>query len=398
MCLPEATVKLVATDSSIMLSKKRVRVRGKETETPRCVLSITSSKMSEALAIQDSTTRGINELYRRLTKSKLHKMSRNNGEQMRFTRTMQNAVDKIESPNEINMIVLEYDNRTDEEKMSNIRQAQIPVVDEIQYLCDLIVAPYNDIVIPSIMPFLNGTRYLDFLHQFFEYIPSYYSGPVMGLIPGGLHRIEFPRIVDFYSEKEIRLFLMDMRGGTPENHYADINLVLRLLSQLEKESGEVCYLQGLNVSYGRPRTTTPVAPAKDILSVFLGFDSFGRSHIAPRLPPDLYERHPHPSSFRIFNRNDYGYYRSDVASPENFKDEERATINLIDLHSRPDRRNLARIFNVERHGIETSLVRDLIEEQDSLADYVRTKKHVEGRPLKQVLDLKGTVRDQLSLR
>ena len=391
--MPTAEVELMSTDLRVLLRSKRISVSGKKVETPRRVLSVTSNVESEAKRITSKDVRGLNEIYRKLDKKKLDRMSHNNGEQKRFILSLRNDIQKGSTPGEVNLIIFSYDNRTENEKKTGKKYTNIPTSSEVEYLCDLLNAHFNDFVIPPLLPYLTGEQYLQFLEMLFNALPSYRTKEVMGTIPGDLHRIEYPPILKLYDRKGIRFFIMDLHGGAPDTHYADINLVQRILTEIEEKNRETCYLQGLNVKYGRPLTSKAIAPARDILSFYYGFDSFGPSHIGLKLPRDLYEKPTPPRPFRLFNRDDYGYYRSDLTGLGVFPSEQGAVYQIQDFYGDASKRlkDMAKIFNAERQGVEAHLLRKNLEEGQSIARYVATKKHISKDLLQSILGLKESI-------
>lgn len=388
-----ADVELISSDKKLFLRSKRIIISGKKIETPRRVLSVSPNTESEARKIVNQKIRGINEVYKNLDREKLFTMSHDNGEQKRFVTSIRNEIEKANLSGDVNLLIFNYDNRTVEEKKNKEKHTKIPSPSEIEYLCDLLNAPFNDFIVPPLLPYTTGTEYLQFLEMFFDAIPSYRSRRMMGLIPGDLHRIEYYPIVKLYDKKGIRFFVMDLHGGTPDTHYADINLVQRMLTDIEENSEENCYLQGLNVKYGRPLSSKAIAPAKDILSFYYGFDSFGSSHIGLRLPRDLYSKSSPPRPFRLFNRKDYGYYRGDLTGLGVFSFEQDAVYQIDDFYgyARKRLRDMAKVFNAERQGIEAHLLRQNLSKGESITKYVRGKKQITKDLLKSILILKENI-------
>ena len=365
---------------------------------------MTPDSQCESKLISNRQVRGINEIYRNFGKAKIDRMYHNNGEQRYFVQSLNNDISKGAFNEEINIFVFNYDNRDPNWRATGVSRGEIPTTKEIEFLCDLLASTSNDVIVPPIMSYLSGDDYLEFLKKFFDALPSHRPNVVMGVIPAYLHRFEFPGIIDFYEKKGVRLFLMDLHGGTTETHYVDINLVLRKFANIERASRENCYLHGLNISYGKPLLKTPAAPAKDVASFYLGFDSIGPTHLGGlRLRSDLYSKlptsvlTPHPP--RLYNRADYGYYRSDFVGTTNFHKEQdvRYEIKDFDVGKTP-LKHMAKIFNAERIGIEAKIIRSQLESAKTLRGYVESKKHFQGQDfLANVLSLRSEILGQAQL-
>jgi hypothetical protein len=90
-----------------------------------------------------------------------------------------------------------------------------------------------------------------------------------------------------------------------------------------------------------------------------------------------------PETFRIFNRNDYGYYRSDL---QNIRDlitsEVDVSIGLDEIYMEEKNENriksMRKAFNVERHGLEAAELRHAISENSTLK-YLQNKKYVKEK-------------------
>jgi hypothetical protein len=392
-----ADIEPISSDSKLFVRSKRITISGKKIETPRRILSVSSSLESEAKRIVGKDIRGLNEAYKLLDKKKLEEMSQNNGNQKLFVDSIRTEMTKSNMLDEINMLVFSYDNRTDEDKKAAKVHTTIPTSSEVEYLCDLMNAPFVDFTIPPLMPYLTGQQYLQFLSTFFDQMSSYKEKEAMGVIPY-LHRIEYPSLIEYYDKRGIRFFTMDLQGGTPDMHYVDINLVHRKLAEIEKTRKESCYLHALNVKFGRPLASRSIAPAKDILSFYYGFDTFGSSHIRLKLKRDLYKNPPPTRPFRLFNRDDYGYYRSDLTGLGVFPKEQNATYQLEDFYGDANKRlrDMAKVFNAERQGIEAHQLRQSLKEEKSITKHIGAKKQITKDLLKTILNMKSALSGDLS--
>ena len=350
----------------------------KHLRTPCRAFNLTTNKDSESLRIVNREIRGFNEVYKKLNRASLQGLASNVSRQQQFVMQVTGLISQ--KPTELTLVYIEYDARQ-----------QTPSEQEIEYLFDLLYGPLNDAVVPPILRGSSPEAYLDFLEKFFLISRSYNRKPTFGLIPYGAYQ-DLDPVLSFYVNEGIRLFIMDLNGRHPLIFHPHIVRVTRKLDEVKREYNEDYYLHALNVGFGRALRSKEVVPAKDILSIVYGFDSFGPTHVPPRLPPDVYGRLgklPKYLLIRLFDRRNYGYYRVDLVDTKGaFTTEGNVAVNtdsfkqIIDMRSM---RALRRVFNAERHGLETTAIRQKLKEGELLR-YVESKRHVE-KELKKVKKL-----------
>jgi hypothetical protein len=209
-------------------------------------------------------------------------------------------------------------------------------------------------------------------------------------------RNEIPMLFRLYEKYGITSFVVDFEAHNPIDVYATVQLVHKLSQEIAREYRADIYLHAFNVPFTRIKQRVDVTPAKDIITLMMGFDSFGSSHLRTKLPLDVVqmirERRKGQSSyghisdsttfdqfevFRIFNRADYGYYRSDIPDLP-FQDEQGASISMRDIYientKKEKRSSIRKGYNVERQGIEAINLHNIIKEK-SLLSYIEQKKY-----------------------
>lgn len=363
-------VKVEQEDASLLARTAILRMGSKSVLTPCRALHLQEKKDCEAISITDSAVRGLNEIYRRLKYNTLYRLETDVFYQERFNASIVNALRKIPWQTELALLFVEYDS-----------QKQIPADKQIEYLFDLIYNQPVDFLIPPILRDISPTAYLDFLNKFFQLADSYNKKPMIGLIPYGSHR-DLRIIVDFYIRKGIFIFAMDLRGRHPILVSTQLGMITRKLQEIRKEYGQEGYLHGFNVGSGRALRTLEISPAKDILSFYSGFDSFGSPHVPLKLTPDLYQKlgtHVKMPPIRFFNRTDYGYYREDIAAVKGLFPSE---IGAMDISRR---RVFQRILNAKEQALEAKIIRRKIQENE-LKYYLESKSQVK-KEVKQIIDL-----------
>ena len=388
--MPSVRVKLDAESESYPLMRKlSLSSRTAHIQTPIRALYLKQDTTSESRLIQNDGVRGVNEIYRELTKIQIDNIDSNVDKLNEWGRGLDRLFAMPKVRDELNLLYFKYENK--ETGGSNT----LPTDTEIEYLCNMIAHPTSEIIIPPIVPGISGEDYLKFLKKFFEFLKSYErKQAIMGNIPM-VATSELREINQFYFEKGVNLFSIDFDGKYPMHSYILINEVRRLANEIKIEYGDEVYLHAFNVPTPKARWTTDVAPAKDILTLASGFDSYGTSHKRPNLPEVVIEKIkkineqkrleaermniPYVPPFRLFNRKDYGYYKNNATgSDEIFEDIEHSTIKQSDLidptSSTTKLKGFRRAFNAEKQALEALEYHVHIEE-DSIAEYMRGKKH-----------------------
>lgn len=357
--------------------------------TPARALHLKKDTSSESRLIQHDSARGLNEIYHVLTKHKIDNIDNDVDKLNEWGRGLNRLFAMPKVKNELNLLYFKYENK-DKNKPNTL-----PTDAEIEYLCNMVSHPTSEIIIPPMIPGISGEDYLKFLKKFFEFLESYKKGQtIMGSIPM-VATSELKEINQFYFEEGINLFSVDFNGRYPMDSYILVNEVRRLSNEIRVEYKNETYLHAFNITAPRPRQTTDVAPAKDILTLASGFDSYGASHKGMSMPKEKAaeakekekqkrleaesKNMPYVPAFRLFNRKDYGYYRNDVSgSNKIFEDTGRSTIKRSDLidptSSDMKRKGFQRAFNAEKQALEALEYHVHIEEA-SVAEYVREKKH-----------------------
>lgn len=372
-------------DSSLMARNANLKIGAKRVSTPCRAFHLTNRKECESLSITNLDIRGLNEIYRRLKYNNLQRLQTDVSYQEQFNATIINSLRKIPWEGELTLVFVEYDS-----------QKQVPSHNQVEYLFDLLHSFPVDFLITPILRDISPIKYLDFLKIFLQISMSYNKKPMFGLIPYGSYR-DLAVILDFYLNEGIVLFAMDLKGRHPLLLSPQLGMVTRKLQELQREHNQNGYLHGLNVGSGRALRRSAISPAKDILSFFSGFDSFGASHVPLKLTPDLYRRlgtHAKMLPIRFFNRADYGYYREDVInSKKMFTSKNDLTFDFDSLNrvtNLKEKRAFQRAINAKEQGLEAKTIQQKLRKEE-LNRYLGTKSQVR-REMKKVLKFAARMR------
>jgi len=378
--------------NEFFMKLKKFKINGKTIVTPRKVISSNIEKTSESLVIKDQEIKGINEIYsKRVDKSKLSSMKQYAEIERETLNSILKPVESSHNPTDINYFLLNYDSRTETEKKAKNRTSSIPNTDEIEYLLDILNHRYNDFIVTPLMPYLNGEQYISFLRTFFELNSSFRDRTIAGLIPSKLNREEQMGILDYYISKGCKIFIYDLYGSSPDRHYTSINLILRRAMLYEQNIHEKLFFMATNVRFGRPHRDTPVAPAKDLLSFYSGFDCFGKAHVQKIVfdigtggrPPRNEPRIP-----RLLNIDDYGYHISQNHEIENSRlnYEQLNVINRIEIGLGQNDK-ICNILNCVEQGLEARRIRNILSRNERLSLYLANKKEIPGKYVEELSEL-----------
>jgi len=284
--MAEVKVKLEDVDQDLPLARKlRVSTRATTVTTPRRAFHLKQDTSSESRLIQNDKVRGINEIYHVLTKEKIEEIDNDVDKLNEFGKKLRYIFSAPKIKDELNLLFFSYENKTPKVKgAKNV----LPSDDEIDYLCNIVTHPQSEIIIPPFIPGLTGYEYLQFLKKFFTYYKSYSkkTHTIMGYIPM-VATSELREINQFYFEKGINLFTVDFSGKYPMDSYILVNEIRKLTKVIKKEYRKESYLHAFNVPFARTQPTTYISPAKDILTLIIGFDSFGTYHKKDSKPPEV---------------------------------------------------------------------------------------------------------------
>ena len=370
-----------------------VSARSSSIKTPIRALHLKRDTTSESRLIQNHRARGLNEIYCKLTKEKIEDIDNDATKLDDFGKNLRYIFTMPEIRDELNLLFFSYENKD----RHGGKPDTVPNDEETAYLCNIVTHPQSEIIIPPFMPGLSGANYLEFLKNFFNHLESHMQRyAVMGSIPL-VASTDLRDINQFYFERGINLFTVDFSNKYPMDAYILVNEIRQLTREISKEYKEDSFIHAFNVRTPKGRNSTQTAlPAKDMITLASGFDSFGTSHKGDPMPPHVAQELKkkseerrlrdaemgiqHTPRFRLFNGDDYGYYLNDTPGlTDIFGNVDRHSIRLSDLSndSYTDRKlkGLRKAYNVERQAVEANEYRTLIKE-NSLRQHIMQKEHI----------------------
>ncbi len=363
--------KLEYRDEYTNLKKLCIKTSIGDLHTPTRSLHIKNSNPNEFNIIGTSNLPCITEIFRTFSKEDLDKyLDQDIPPEKQTSKLIQKAKQKG-----INFLFVRFRNKHN-------NQIFKPDEKDIENLIKISTHPLNDYITIPNLSHLSEVNYIEFLEKFFELVQSYRKKPkIIGTLPL-LSSNDFVELCKFYFKKEVFAFAMDFNGKNPLDSYVLVNDLIKLTYLNEREYHEQTFLYALNIPLTKVQKKISVSPAKDIVSFLMGFDAFGTSHIS-KMHPDVLKKiklsktSEEKNHYHIFNRLDYGYYREDTDKIDSlFKENLPVSISIADL-KKSNRKDIIKLFNVERHFLEaTELQRNLSE--NSVKSYLETKTHAQN--------------------
>jgi len=363
-------VETISNDNGKSLFRsQRIKLNGKKAVTPLKALDPTKFRSDVSL---HKNAFGFNEVYRELNSQKILLLQKDSHEHDRFSGMLANQVRKAQS-NDLGVCLV---------KFSSKKPNPFPHKKEIEFLTD-VAHSFSDVtpipIIDAKIDNSNFSKYLNCLELCYETIEELNSKPIMGMLPN-LPRELYPKLLEFYTKKQISSFCLDFNGQTP-NHLK-LRPVMRYLNTKRVLSKTMIY--GVNARPGGALKNTNVIPSKDFIAYGFGLDILGESHEGPKLPKAFYEKmkkavdKQQENKKRIFIKSDYGYYKTSVKKEVSDLYPNDTAIKLDDiLHE--SQQIWQKLFNMEQQAIETSGIRrrlGSLDENETVLSYIKKKTQI----------------------
>jgi hypothetical protein len=267
----------------------------------------------------------------------------------------------------------------------------IPTPSEIETLTN-IAYTFSDITpipaIPKIAAVLdleNADSFIQYIRDCIESIEVWNHKPIMGYLPiRGLQPV-LEKLINLYLDHGINSYYLDYNLGNLAGSSTNITALKRELAKRGYSENHCFYV--LNMKYGKEQKENPVLPARDFLGFGLGLDSIGNSHRVQPIPPDHVKMIPFTKKIRVLNRDEYGYYRIDLANIANEihypTDSPVPLDNILSTTSHAGKERLVKQVNLHEQTAECITLQQVITEKiDHTYDYFQSKSCLNDKDLK----------------
>lgn len=358
-------------DGESLFRSQRIRFGGKELVTP--VKALNPSKF-RAEARFDGSVVDFNEIYKQITSDKIEALHKDPREHDRFCRTMENLRKRHHTDGGLDVCMVRF---------SSKGPGPFPRKNEIGFLTD-VSHSFSDIVpMPMIECRIDGSnfgKYLECMQACYDTIEELNGKPIMGVLPT-VPREMYPKLLEFYLERQVSAFCFDFEGSTPS--ILKLRPILRHLNSKKILDSVLVY--GINAKPGHALKNSSVIPAKDFISYGFGLDILGENHVPPRIPRVLGEKlrraadRQKRNKKRLFIKSDYGYYKTDTRDGISPLYPKQTKIRLDDIFDGPA--EWQSLFNMEQQSLEAGALRNRLNSPDggeTVMSYVGDKAQIRG--------------------
>lgn len=389
MALPSLSVKTIDTDSEheTLYQRKEVRLGSKRFETPIIAFDPSLVRGDDNVA---PIIKGFNEIYRRVEtkKTPLNDLISNIEIQDRFNSRINTQKNKTDTEKEVTLCYIEHVGN------DYPKQKELEFILDTSYCySDIVPLPIIHRITQKIKLETEFKKYLDFMKTSIEFLNSFNKKPIIGIIPRLAYRYMEP-LVEFYVSNDITSFSVDLACRNVVTLRQPLRSCFRQLNKHRLlENG---FINAVNTSPGRFIKEKTVINSKDILCFGFGFDSIGRRHRPLRLPPDTWDKIDRSENkLRIFNKDDYGYYKimgeTDIDKIYHFDSSiPRHIFSKLGLVKRSQIGRLENIYNIEQLGLEAFRIRNIVKD-DSPSNYISEKQYVKKQDVKKIKKFKKDV-------
>jgi len=372
----ETKIKLGGVNSDSLIQTKEIKLKGgRRLQTPVKVVDL--NRVTLKYNLPNNAMR-LNEIFRRVDPEYLDNYDENPDFEEKENQFFNRLSSRVTDSKSVKICILEYNGNG------------LPTSDMIETLTD-ISYPYSDIIPLPLIPGLRHLskselkEYITFSSKCIDVIEQLNDKPIMGIIPF-IQLRAVPKIIEFYLDKGINSFAIDLNGGNPSASYPRLRRIFRTIKDIKPI--EECFIHAHNVGPGRPNKPAEVIPAKDILGLWLKFDSIGDRH--KRWAPNRYfaKSDREEYKFRLFNKENYGYWRGLTAGKIKNICPDDSTIPTTLFKTYSNKTFVKNLFNIEQLALEANRIVDIANKDSTITmDYLNSKNQVLDDDLKKITKL-----------
>lgn len=360
-------LELMHEDEKLLTRRIKVKVNGKEFETPIKVFELLSNNEFSPFNLLKNFTKeskGLIEFRLNITQDNLIKMDNDINLTSRFIYKIRKKLEDVD--NNVILLIPIY-----KIKNQNISKEEIEYL--LDFLLNLLRSNIVDILSIPIIKYRSNDIDLDFylnnfVKPFLEYIFSYNKEKIseyfLGYIPKISHR-RVTQVIDIYLKYNITNFVVEFKYSNPISYGPTLEKLIRTVLLMEKEIGrEGTLIHGINVNKGLAKKSEEIISAKDLLSFCQGITSFS----FPFRPIKPKINLSYKQTFRIFEHYDYGYHRYSKNVIEKLAADEK-------IEKVENIKYIERAINTKRIYTESSEIRKKLIE-NSVLEYLKSKNEI----------------------
>ncbi|OQX18461.1 MAG: hypothetical protein BWK75_06655 [Candidatus Altiarchaeales archaeon A3] len=350
-------VKLDNFDEELMFKRFSLNIGGKQVVTP-----ITASHKLNPVS-------SINEIYKSFDSNKLDNCMKDEGYERKINAEMKRGM-----TSGLNVCFVDYND------LIIPNDKQIEALSDIQYEhSDIVTTPIMSKIIGS-----NGPKdeklletFTNITNKYIEIVETLNHKGILGVIPSKMPRGFLEQIIKNYKAKNVTSFIIDFDGRAVDTNPSWIRNLFRLLK--DNDLLEESFLYSVNANKGKFMKQAKEILAKDFISIGFGMDILGLNHIPPRMSSETWakiKQQRTENTFRVFNRDSYGYLKKTETELKN------AEIN---------NRDAIKNFNITEQFNESKVLQQKLKEEDSIEPYLKTKSQVNDEVIRKIKKIRKSV-------
>lgn len=275
--------------------------------------------------------------------------------------------------------------------------AKYPNENEINALLN-ITCSFSDIVLIPSIPKIARSITMDNFNDFMAYLSKCYEKiqiknkgrRILGYVPT-VSNYFVDDLIDFYIDRGINGYYIDFDGTMVTSHLTMIEGIKTKLAQ--RGYYENSFLYYINVSYGKAINEQNTLSARDMLAFGHGLDCLGGVHTGPKRNKAFFEwmkEHRNlENAVRLFNKQDYGYYRinsPDIKIDEIFPSDSLYPIGEMQDVGKSRLKRLTSIINLHQQSMESENLQYLVNENpNKTIDYFDAKEMISKDDIKHLI-------------
>lgn len=347
-------VKLDKIDDELMF--KRIVVKGLEREI---ITPIKASFFGKPIS-------HVNEIYKKFSLEKLDKCTSDENFERKTNREIQHL-----KTTGANFFIVDYSD------LEIPKRKHIEALSDVQYEnTDVVITPIFSKITRELKEQKLIDTFINLTNQYIETVEALNNRSILGLIPSRMPRQFLNRIVNNYHDKNITSFLVDFDGRSVDTNPSWIRKLMRLFKELDLI--EESFLYSINANQGKFLKNATEIVAKDFISSGFGMDILGLNHIPPRMSSEAWAKikeERRASTFRLFDRNSYGYVKKTDNDLKN-----------LDIYNRTQLNG----FNINEQYKESLTLQKKLKETNTIEPYIKTKSQVNDDLINKIKRLRKT--------
>lgn len=361
-------------DDDVYIRSEKLKINNKSIQTP--MKSFTLNDLRNDVELNE-TVKQVNEVFKKFSKESLEEYVSGKRDITKVHKVINRDYKKISS-DELNFCFTTLD------------YTKFPEGKEIDLLTNVSYIYSDATPLPLIHKLFRPNqdaeksydKFTDFMIECIESINRLNNKPIIGVIPSSMPPSYVESLINFYHDYDITSFAFDFENKTYvglTDHLREMAISIITLDILNESFTYSC-----NTQRGKASRGSDVTKANDILVYNYGFDIVGNSHMVAPIHPNAAEKlkNRNPTSIRLFNNEDYGHYRYDnVSLIEEFYPHEKTNIPIEFFNPKGNvsrSRDCQKLFNNEMFGLELLKYNQLLNDNESTLDYLRTKNQIKN--------------------